>query len=243
MKLFCIPYSGGNAYSYSGFRKYLPDSIELCTLELPGRGKRIAEPLLYSIEDMTEDLFLQIENRIDEPYAIFGHSLGALLGYTLCRAISIKGMVLPEILFLSGQTAARFITPDNKCSLPDDEFINLLREMEGTPEELLTDNDFLQYFLPVIKADFQSVANYRHVPSTPPLKVPIAVLLGNLESISMEDASSWQEETNRPISIHKFEGRHFFIFNKMEEVCRLIAGKCNPASTHQHISTSVRQHK
>jgi surfactin synthase thioesterase subunit len=225
IKLFCVPFSGGNAYSYSGFKKYLPDNIELCNLELPGRGKRISEPLLHNIEDMTEDLFKQIGNKIDGSYAVFGHSLGALLGISLCRYISIKGMQLPLILFISGQTAPALIKPDNKHNLPDDQFINILREMEGTPEELLTEKSFLDFFLPVIRADFQSISDYNYTSKIFPLDVPITIMLGNDEGINDEDASVWQLETDNKISIHRFEGGHFFIFNNTEKICNLIAEK------------------
>jgi surfactin synthase thioesterase subunit len=220
--LFCIPFSGGNAYSYSGFKQYLPKNISLCNLELPGRGKRISEPLLHNIEEMTVDLFRQIENKIDKDYVIFGHSLGGLLGLTLCRYIIKKGLNPPLALFLSGQTAPALIKPDTRHSLPDDQFITMLREMEGTPEELLTDNSFLHFFLPVIKADFESIAKYKHTPFAPPLQVPIFILLGSEENITDEEASGWQLETDKIISFHRFKGGHFFIYNQMESICGLI---------------------
>jgi external thioesterase TEII len=225
IKLFCIPFSGGNAYSYSEFKKYFPDNIELCNLELPGRGKRITEPLLYSIDAMTKDLFKQIRNKTDGSYAIFGHSLGALLGITLCRYISMEGMNLPKILFLSGQTAPSLIKPDNKHNLPDDQFTNMLREMGGTPEELLTDKSFLQFFLPVVRADFQSISGYTHTSSKYPLNVPINVMLGSDEKISDDDAGLWQLETDNTVSINRFEGGHFFIFTQTENICNLIIEK------------------
>lgn len=226
-KLFCIPFSGGNAYSYAEFKKYLPDHIELCNLELPGRGKRIAEDLLTSIDTMTEDLFRQVESKISGTYAIFGHSLGALLGLTLCRYISARKANLPIILFASGQTAPALIKPDERYSLPDDQFIDMLREMEGTPEELLEDKSFIQYFLPIIKTDFQSIANYKYAPSSRPLNIPIAVLLGNQESINKEDASFWQLETDIEIAIHRFDGGHFFIYSQAKEIVSLITNNCN----------------
>lgn len=226
-KFFCIPFSGGNAYTYFGLRKYLPPNIELYNLELPGRGKRISEPLLYNIEDMTQDLFGQIENEIDGSYAIYGHSLGALLGFTLCRYISMKGASLPVTLFLSGQTAPSLLKADDKHNLPDDQFIDMLREMEGTPEELLTDKSFLQYFLPVIRADFKSISRYKYTPNETALDVPIEVLLGNEENINDEDAAKWQLETNSTLSIHRFKGGHFFIFNHLEKICSLFGEKIN----------------
>jgi len=227
IKLFCIPYSGGNAYSYSEFKKYLPGNIELYNLELPGRGKRISEPLLNSIEAMTEDLFRQIENQIDGNYVIFGHSLGALLSYTLCRLIEKKKLPAPAVLFVSGQTAASLIECDDSHTLPDDRFIEMLRKMDGTPEELLSDSSFVRYFLPVIRADFRSIAGYKYEPCDLPLKMPIVIFLGTQEDISDEEASAWKKETDMSISINRFEGGHFFIFKNTGEICRLIADKIN----------------
>jgi surfactin synthase thioesterase subunit len=224
-RLFCIPFSGGNAYSYSEFKKYLPDNIELCNLELPGRGKRVSEPLLMNIEDMTMDLFKQVGNKLDIPYAIYGHSLGALLVLTLCRYIADSGKNLPTLLFVSGQTAPSLINSDNKHRLPDNLFINMLREMEGTPEELLADDGFLQYFLPVIRADFQSISEYKYTPANTSLSVPAVIMLGSEEKISDDDASAWQLETGGTISIHRFEGGHFFIYKNIEAICSLIAGE------------------
>lgn len=227
MRLFCIPFSGGNAYSYAEFKKYLPEEIELINLELPGRGKRIAEKLLTDIDSMTEDLYRQIAPQLVGQYAIFGHSLGALLGLTLSRLIASKNENQPQILFASGQTAPCLIKPDDRYNLPDDLFIEMLREMEGTPDELLDDSDFMQYFLPIIKTDFQSIARYKYAPSMYTLEFPVVILLGNQERIIEEDAKKWQIETSGTISIHQFEGGHFFIYNETEKICQLIKEKCN----------------
>lgn len=225
-KLFCIPFSGGNAYSYLEFNKFLPAHVELVNLELPGRGKRVAEKLLTSIESMTEDLYQQIESRIDGQYAIFGHSLGALLGLTLSRFIGMKQLNLPSVLFVSGLTAPSLIQPSEKYNLPENQFIGMLREMEGIPEELLNNESFLQYFLPVIKSDFKAFAHYQYEPATIPLNIPLVVLLGTNENINDQDAACWQLETGRPVTICRFEGGHFYIFKETNKVCQLIAENC-----------------
>jgi len=230
VKLFCIPFSGGNAYSYSEFRKYLPENIEFCPLELPGRGKRISEPLLRNIEDMTKDLVGQMENEISGRYAIFGHSLGALLGITVCRALLIKKLNCPLMLFLSGQIAPSLIKSDNNHNLPDDKFTDILRQMEGTPEELLSDKNFVSFFMPIVKADFKAISDYRYTPKNFPNDVPITVLLGSQDKISVEEASLWQVETDKIISIHHFEGGHFFIFNQMEQIVNLVVEKIKVVS-------------
>lgn len=227
MKLFCIPFSGGNIYSYAEFKKYLPEWIEFRPLELPGRGKRISEPLLYDIQSMTDDLFLQIENELNGSYAIWGHSLGGLLAYTLSVAISEKEKNLPVSLFISGHTAPKFLKAENQLDLPDDEFTDLLRKMEGTPEELLADDDFMSFFLPVIKADFNSISSFVYKPLVSKLKIPIAVFRGSEEDIEEAEVLCWKDETEREIFIRCFDGGHFFIFEHAREICSQIEGLCN----------------
>lgn len=222
IKLFTIPYSGGNAYSFSEFKKHLPNNIELRSLELPGRGKRIQEQTLNNIQDMTSDLFKQMDLHYGERYAIYGHSLGALLAFTLCRLIESKGMNLPLALFVSGQLAPSRIKPDHKYRLPDNEFIDMLRDMGGTPDELLMEDSFVKYFLPIIRKDFQSIAHYKYSGYETQLNIPIKVFIGNKEQISVEDANAWQEESLFPISVFWFDGGHFFIFNNQKELCNII---------------------
>lgn len=230
IKLFCIPFSGGNGYSYTAFRRHLAENIELVNLELPGRGKRIQEPLLTTIEEMTEDLYRQMQNGPDSPFAIYGHSLGALLGYTLCRYISEKGNSLPLILIVSGQTSPSFIKNDENYKLPDADFLNMLREMEGTPEELLSDRNFVKFFLPVIRADFQAVGTYSYSPPEKKLEIPVSVILGSNEKIEDEEAEHWQLETTAAVSIDRFEGGHFFIYAHTEDICGLISEKIEIAA-------------
>ena len=134
-------------------------------------------------------------------------------------------MKLPLMLFVSGQTAPVLIKSDAKHRLPDDQFINMIREMEGTPEELLTDKSFLQFFLPIVRSDFQSISDYNYRTENFKLDIPITVMLGKDEKINDEDALNWQLESDNSISIHRFEGGHFFIFDQTEKVCSLITEK------------------
>jgi len=225
MKLFGIPFSGGNACSYPALKKQLPANIRFISLELPGHGTRIAEPLLYSIEEMTDDLLQQIDLNQDDEYALFGHSLGALLVFIMCRKITTAGKPLPSIILVSGQTAPSRIKPEQRHLLPDQQFVEVLREMEGTPGELLSEKGFLDFYLPIIKADFQAIANYRYQHENP-IHVPIVVLLGRQEKILFEDAARWQDETTYETEFYWFEGGHFFINDHAKEICRLIEEKC-----------------
>lgn len=197
----------------------MPEQIELCNLELPGRGKRISEPLLRSIEEMTEDLYEQIKNKLNERYIIYGHSLGALLSYTLCRHIQGVEEKLPKALFVSGQRAPSLLKSDDTHLLPDGAFMDVLRGMNGTPEELLSDESFVKYFLPVIRSDFRSISEYRYKPAEKKLNVSFEIFTGADENITDDEILGWQIETTAQVKFHKLHGGHFFIFDHIPELC------------------------
>ena len=99
--------------------------------------------------------------------------------------------------------------------------------MDGTPEELLSEKSFLEFYLPIVKSDFQAIGKYKYKPTDASLQIPIVLFLGSAEKISDEDAACWQMETEREVSVFRFDGGHFFINGKAEEVCRLLSEKCN----------------
>jgi external thioesterase TEII len=224
MNLFCIPFSGGNAYSYTALKKQLPASIRCFSLELPGHGTRIAEPLLYSVDEMTEDLLRQIDGNLDSEFALFGHSLGALLAFMLCRKLTEAGKPLPILLIVSGQTAPSLLKTDKHYLLPDDKFVEVLKDLDGTPGELLSEKSFLDFFIPIVKADFRAISNYRYQIKKP-LNVPLIVLVGKQEKIKTEDVLRWKEETISETEFYWFEGGHFFIYDNVKKICLLIDEK------------------
>ena len=78
LRLFCLPHSGASASVYARWRRVLPDWLQVCPLELPGRGRRMDEPLQRDIKALAAQLADEISRDLDGPYALFGHSLGGL---------------------------------------------------------------------------------------------------------------------------------------------------------------------
>jgi surfactin synthase thioesterase subunit len=221
MDLFCFPFAGGNSYSYRGLGDSFA-SVTVSTLELPGRGRRYAEPLLDRIDPMVEDLFRQLQPRLRQPYAFFGHSLGAHLAYLLAGRLSRAGLAPPRFLFVSGRKAPAVVQEDRRYLLPKDQFFAMLSEMGGCPPEILADAELMDLYEPILRADFSALASSRYEPS-PPLAIPILVMIGADDDIAEEDALRWRQETTRDVRLVRFPGGHFFIFQQWREIRRLIA--------------------
>ena len=228
INLICLPYAGGNIYSYNAFRKYFDGKLNLVMPELPGRGEFYGEPFVKDLHIMAEILFKQLERRLNEPYAFYGHSMGALLIYLLTRRIKRERMPEPLHLFCSG-CKAPFIPPAHEFyKLPDDELISQLRAYGGSPEDVLNNHDLMELLLPIIRADFEAAETFVYRPG-PKLNTGITVFRGHDDDVSQEDAEAWQTETNMPVPVLNFSGDHFFIIEHAEEVCNVILRTLNIA--------------
>jgi len=230
--LYCLPFAGGHAHSYRDFQAHVADFIFVKPLDLPGRGRRSREPLLVDLEAMADDVFHQIQTDIDgKPYAIYGHSMGALLGNILSRRILGTNLSAPLHLFFSGREAPSIPCDDPpKYTLSKKAFIAYLHEMGGFPSDLLTDAAFMAFFEPILRNDIKAVETYIYK-VVPPFDIPITLLHGmNDKECPYVDLFPWQQETRQPISIKQFPGDHFFIFEHLFQIGQLIS-KTSLAST------------
>ena len=225
LTLFGLPFAGGNAYSYRPLAEHMSAEIDFVPLELPGRGRRAGEPLLEDIAALAADAQAQIGPQLDAPYALYGHSMGANLAYLLAHRIEQLDLPRPLHLFVSG-CAGPSIPPEpehqQRHLLPREAFVRMLRELGGCPPEILANDDLMEFFEPIIRADF--AANARFKPSAgPPLEIPITALSGAADEISLGAVEAWAEETRGPFSMHAFPGDHFFIFAHAAAIFSLFA--------------------
>ncbi len=221
--LICLPFAGASIYSYRNIAKNIEDSINIIPVELPGRGKRISELFLSDINKVVDDVFLQIKTHIDVPYAFYGHSMGALLGFFMVKRILSENLPQPLHLFFSGRGGPSVQDKDKHIyALPKKEFIKKLHEYEGSPQEILNDESIMEFFEPVLRADFKAISTYPYKKSTP-FDIPITVMIGTTENTAYEDALKWQDETSRNISVRQFSGGHFFIYEHSTEINRIFS--------------------
>ncbi|MBA1200329.1 thioesterase [Pseudomonas capeferrum] len=226
LKLLCLPYSGASAMVYSRWRRKLPTWLQVQPVELPGRGARMGEPLQTDLRALARQLAQEQRLTASEPYALFGHSLGALLAFELVHELQALGCPAPVALFASGTAAPRrredYDGRNWREPKSDSELIAQLRELQGTPEEVLANEELMSLTLPVLRADFLLCGRYEYV-RRPLLRCPLHVLAGAADRASDEQLRAWGEETEGEQTLAMFPGGHFFIHEQEEQVFEVIA--------------------
>ncbi len=223
--LYCLPFAGGHALSYRNFQANLAATILIKSLELPGRGKRAREPLLTNLVAMADDVFQQIANDLnDQPYAIYGHSMGATLGYLLTKRILNAGKPAPFHLFFSGRKAPSVVDDiPPKHQLPKQEFINHINKLGGLPPEFLEHTELMDFFEPILRADYKAAETYIYQP-TSPFNIPITILHGSADKeVVYPNLLPWQQESHQSIVIETFSGGHFFIYEQLPQLGQLLS--------------------
>jgi len=224
LRLFCFPFAGGSAMTYRSWADLLPTNIEVCPIELAGRGSRMRDKLYTSMKPLVKDLAEALQPYLDKPYVFFGHSMGSLIGFEIARLFRNNNFPMPIHLFVSGHTAPQFgCTHAPIYDLPEPQFIGEIRKLDGTPEAVLNNNELMQLIVPMLRADFEMNETYFYEPE-PPLDCPISAYGGvNDRDVSRENLAAWQEQTLADFSIQMFAGGHFFIQTEQPVVLQTLS--------------------
>ena len=222
-RLFCFPYAGGSAAVFREWPAGLAPDIEVFPALLPRRGARMAEPPLTRISSIVEGLAAGIRPHLDRPFALFGHSMGALIAFELARRLRAEAGVEPAHLFVAGCRAPHL--PDTDPAFrdrTDDEFIEHLRGLNGTPAEVLEHPQLMALMLPLLRADFEAVETYRYE-AGPPLGCRVSAYGGLYDSaVKRESLEAWREQTGGEFVLRMFDGDHFFINRAAPQVLRML---------------------
>jgi surfactin synthase thioesterase subunit len=212
MRMFCFPYAGGGSLIYRAWCDLLPPDVEVCSVQLPGRENRLMETPFKSIGPLIKELERVMFPYLSKPFVLFGHSMGARIAFELARALRRHYRIEPAHLFVSGSPSPQ-APPDDPLSynLPEKEFIEELRRLNGTTMEVLDNPELMQLMLPLLRSDFELVQTYSYTPGAP-LDCAITAY-GGLRDIEVtrEYLEGWREHTNSSFNLRMLPGDHFFV--------------------------------
>ena len=221
-RLICLPYAGGSAATYVPWAKSLPAEVELIALQPPGRGSRMNEAPHAQMQPLVAELMRVFPRITERPYVLFGHSLGSRVAFEVTLQCQLKGMPLPARFIASGSRAPHLTKRELPIhDLPDAQFVEALRDLDGTPEEILNNSELIQWLLPLLRADFR-IAD-QHLAPRIPLNCPLTVLAGTEdETVSPSEVEAWRELAAGDFAIHWVAGGHFFVEHNREWVLETV---------------------
>ncbi len=228
LRLVCFPFAGGGAQSFRAWPAQLPVAVELCAVQLPGREMRLREAPFSDTGALVRALVPALLPYLDKPFVLFGHSMGALIAYEAARLLHAQSGLTPQRLIVSARVAPHcslLRAPINR--LPQAEFMEGLRNLNGTPAEVLQDDSLMTLIAPMLRADLAIHEEYSHQPGP---ALPCDVLaFGGLRDPEAGRAglNAWREVTAGSFALRMLPGDHFFIQSAQNVFLRMLSIELN----------------
>jgi medium-chain acyl-[acyl-carrier-protein] hydrolase len=246
LRLFCFPWAGGGVQSFTRWATVLPHDVEVAPFELPGRGKRINETGRTLMPELIPEIAAAISDSLDEPFAIFGHSLGALIGFELARHLKVTIGREPVKLFVSGCKAPHLLKPKLKSECESDaDFQRRIASFNGTPREVLDNPDLMGLLLKALRMDLELFDGYQFE-QREKLDCPIRALGGLYDPlVSVDAVNQWACHTCGGFSTNIIAGDHFFVVSSEQQALSTISADLEIHSlpsdvSHSYAITHVR---
>lgn len=217
-QLFTIHFAGGNCHSFNFLNDFLTPFFEVIPLELPGRGRRFGQKLLTDSKSATRDLLNEWakKRKKEVPFGIYGHSMGALLGFELSKILTDENL---RFLVVSGNPGPNIEKEKLYYNLETSAFTERLKKLGGIPDEVFQHSELLTFFEPILRADFEIAECY--TTDSTLSNTPIYAIMGSDESYS-DSIENWKKYTTSSCKTFILAGNHFFINDQPKELTSLL---------------------
>jgi surfactin synthase thioesterase subunit/glycosyltransferase involved in cell wall biosynthesis len=216
LRLFCFPHAGGGAAAFKTWAERLPRAVAVAPMRPPPRRNNMAA-VVAALGD-------SIQPYLDQPFAFFGHSMGAAVAFELARLLRRRNQPAPRMLVASGARAPQYRRGHVPPPEPSEtEFVEALRRLQGTPREVLDNPNLMQLILPALRED---AAIYRHYvyAEEPPLDCPIRAYGGAEDpNVSRAHLEAWAQQTTAAFAVRVFPGGHFYLQTHRQEFLAALA--------------------
>ncbi|KAA8996663.1 thioesterase [Affinibrenneria salicis] len=233
VRLICLPHAGGAASFFRDWGEALPDDIDVISVQYPGREERIDEPLVGCMSELIYALTQEIRGLLDRPYVLLGHSMGGIVAYELCQAMSRIGLRLPEHLIVSACEAPVHHQGGSLHIADDPTLCETLSRLGGTSSALFSSPELRALLLPVIRNDYCLIEQYRPAPVISPLPVPVSAFIGREDhELTREQACDWRMYGASGFDLKIFSGGHFYLRQQMSSVISVLTAIFDDVKAH-----------
>jgi surfactin synthase thioesterase subunit len=215
-RIFCFPHAGGSPRAFLGWQAGLGDDAEILAICRPGREHRAAQaaPTIGELIDGAAAAITAITEADGRPFYLFGHSLGALVAFEVCRRLSAPGHRGAPRHFIASGCSAPSLLPSQRvteiANLTGREFAEAIGFFGGLPAEVIADEEVRDLLLPGLIADFHLAVGYRYRPG-PRLGVPATIVVGRDDPhVKAAQVEPWNDEFTWPPDRHWVDGGHFY---------------------------------
>lgn len=210
IQLFCLPYAGGTAAMFHRWAPAVPPGVTVVPVELPGHGLRREERPVTVMHELARRLAEEVRAQLTGPYALFGHSLGALLAFETARLLRRRAGE-SAALFVSGRNAPSRRMPMRISQLMDEQLVAAAHAWGGLPPELARFPALQTRLLRVLRADLQLAEAYRRAPDER-LRCPLTVFSGRADPlVDRAGLAAWRDETVAATELVTVPGGHLFL--------------------------------
>jgi medium-chain acyl-[acyl-carrier-protein] hydrolase len=232
VRLFCFPHAGAGGLAYREWGRQLPPGIQVLPVLPPGRETRVWEPSYTSIEPYVEDLATALAPELRAPYALFGHSLGALVAFEVARRLRADGRPAPAHLFVSGRIAPQ-LTEHRRIlhGLPAGALAKELAALGGIPGDIDLADPRFGYLLTALRADLTVNERYAFR-EEPALSTAVTALGGTTDPrVNEGELAAWRTQTSGTFTLRTYQGGHFYLTEDehRDDLLSLIARTLLPA--------------
>lgn len=223
-KAILLHHAGGDKYAFDRLKRNLLPEIESIAVELPGRGDRFSESLLYNYKDVVQEYFRQLKDELNGDFFLVGVSMGTMAAYELCLLLEKENLKLPTHLFLASRLSPNSYKNETATiGIPSDEFWKIVQQYNGVPEQLIAHKELREFYEPILRADFEVLEKYNNIEhQAQQLNIETHIIFGkeDTKNITLQTAQAWSAHFS-DIHFKEFEGGHFFAYEK-EEVAAYI---------------------
>ncbi len=225
INLICFPPGGCGASIFNSWSKYLPSGLAVSAIQLPGRETRFKEVAFSDMEALISEALTGILPYINAPFAVFGHSVGALIGFEFVRQLYQNKLPTPEYLIVSGRRPPHIPVDKILHLQPDAALIEELRLIGGTPDLILDDPELMSLILPIVRADFTINETYKLFDNAY-VNCPILALGGNEDHlVNQSFLEQWRPYTTREFDVAMLSGGHMTFRENPQPLLDVIVSK------------------